>query len=42
MVANRYSPMPSDLRSELTQRFQDDMAYVEELLGRELDQWRTP
>jgi hypothetical protein len=42
MVANRYSPMPSDLRSELIQRFQDDIAYVEELLGRKLDQWRTP
>lgn len=33
---------PPGLRAELTEAFEEDVRYVEELLGRELPAWRTP
>ncbi|MFH1632344.1 MAG: sulfotransferase [bacterium] len=38
--SNKRPEMSSELRAELVPRFEEDIAYVEELLGRDLSHWR--
>ena len=40
-VQDRYPPMPVAIRSELVKRFEGDISFVENLLGVNLDSWRT-
>jgi len=39
-VPNKMPPLPKQIRAQLTDRFRDDIAYVEELLNRDLTTWR--
>ena len=39
-VPNKMPPVPKQIRAQLIDRFRDDIAYVEELLNRDLATWR--
>ena len=38
----KYPPMPKELRLELVERFEEDIAFVEQLLDTNLASWRQP